>query len=527
VRPGPPAVINEEGDSTLSAVLEARSIVKSFGRNVVLREMSLSVGRGEKLGIVGLNGSGKTTLVKILAGAVAPNSGEAFVDGIPLFPATPSQVIRKGVRVLHQDLGLIDRFSVLENLMLGSGESVLTGKSERERASTMLAAVGCHLPLKRPVGTLTPAEKTFVALAKVLDETRYMTKVLILDEPTAALPRPDVDRLLVMLRDIAARGTAVVVIGHRLAELERFAERVVVLREGSMAAEFKGAGLPHQEVISAMVGTNTVAEDPGPAPEKPRSAAGRKRVGAAQGVLSLRNLAIGPTDGIEVNVEPGDVVGFAGADGTGRERLADVLSGGEAPRAGAVEVDGRRVRSRREARRCGLIVAPSFRLRGSGVAEFSILENIMLTGPVQDYRRIRRDRQERSATDGWVSRLGIVPTDFNALYRILSGGNKQKVILARAMSSRPRFLVLDEPTAGVDPSTRALLYHIVGVLAADGVGIVMISSDMLDFEICHRVIVLCDNGRVMHLDFDSLAIRNRGEREGSIISAMQSWNDEV
>lgn len=516
-----------DGDRTLPSVLETRSIVKSFGKNVVLQGISFAVAKGEKLGIVGLNGSGKTTLVKILAGVVAPDSGEAFFEGVPLLPAAPSQVNRKGVKVLHQDLGLIERFSVLENLMLGSGGSSLIRKSDSERASRMLDAVGCRLPLRKLVGALTPAEKTFIALAKVLDETGYPTKVLVLDEPTAALPQTDVERLFGMLRYIAAQGTAVVVIGHRLAELERFVERVVVLREGRVAAEFNAAGLPHHEVIAAMIGTKALADDTRLGRENPVPREGGRRVEVVtQGVLSLRNVAIGTTDGIEVNVVPGEIVGFAGADGTGREHLAMVLAGGEVPRAGSVEVDGHRVRSQREARCSGLIVAPSFRLKGSGVAEFSILENIMLTGPLQRNRRIRRDSEKRSVAAGWVSRLGIVPANLDTLYRILSGGNKQKVILARAMSSLPRFLVLDEPTAGVDPSTRGLLYRIAAELAADGVGIVIVSSDLLDFEICHRIIVFCDNGRVKELDFRPQMAGDRGEREANIISAMQSRNDE-
>jgi ribose transport system ATP-binding protein len=417
----------------------------------------------------------------------------------------------------------VNRLSVLDNLMLGSrlDHGVLVRRRKEAGAATAaLAVLECGVPLDRLVADCTPVERTFVALSKSLCATGSLPRLLILDEPTATLSASGVERLFGVLRDLAGNGVTIVFIGHRLHEIEEIADTVSVLRDGRIVADFAASAVNPDAVLDAMIGSKDL-------PAGPAAAAADIPVRAAPSVLSpqqarlpvleLFGLAVGGS-GISARVEAGSIIGFAGAEGSGREKLGSVLAGLAKPLAGTAVVGGSVITSARRAKAAGLVVVPNYRLPGAGVAQFSIQENLSLAARAGQL--LTHDGGEGAMAREWVRRLEITPADPKAQYGLLSGGNKQKVMIARGILAEPRVLVLDEPTAGVDPAARDIIYATVRSLADSSVIIVVISNDFLDLQICDRVIVFSSTGRPVEVDFASAGLDSLQEREREILHAM-------
>jgi len=476
-------------------------VSKSFGAVRVLDDVSLVVAPGEVVALVGENGAGKSTLVKVLTGFHRADAAVLEVDGRPATVASARDAEELGIRVVHQDRHLAGRLSVAEQLYLGRDEGGRGGLVNRRelvrRAERDLAAsVGLHVRGDALVDDLTVAEQQLLQVARaVLTRPR----VLVLDEPTASLAASEAALLFDAVRRLAAEGVAVVYISHYLQEVGDLADRVLVLRNGRTAGEVSlgsgedddGARVADAErdalldrVVELMVGHQVA----GLGEREQRRPEGEP-------LLSVDGLtAPGSFTDLSLRVLPGEVVGVTGLIGSGVEALADaVTTGGTATgAAGRVGLGGRRVRSRRSFVRAGGAHVPAQRRRDGIVVRATVRENIGLvaTGEVSRWGLLL-PRRERAVAQRWVERTDVRPADPEALTGSLSGGNQQKVVLAKWLARGSRLFVLDQPTAGVDVASREQLYARIEEQVEDGAGVLLITTDLEELVgLADRVLVL-------------------------------------
>jgi ribose transport system ATP-binding protein len=472
----------------MAPLLEIRDMSKSFPGTRALRSVDLDLAGGEIHALVGQNGSGKSTLIKILAGFHEPENGSVVrVDGQDVELGHPAAARHAGFRFVHQDLALVESLSVVENLALGRGFETGAGgrirwRAERRRANDMLASLGFHLDVRRPAGELTPAERTGVAIARALWEWEDGARVLVLDEPTATLPKAEVEILFESIRRVRDRGLAVLYVSHRLDEVFSIADRVSVLRDGSKVGTYPTHELDEKKLIDLMLGAAVTR------------AVSSTAATAGDTVLRARGLYGEVLDGLDFDVRAGEVVGFAGLTGSGREELLPLLFGARA-RNGTVQVGDDVVvaASPQDAIRLGMSLVPADRLKQGGVFEMSVRSNLTLS----DLKGLRgpggaiRKRREKREVGDWLSRLDVRPKDPDLRLATLSGGNQQKIVIAKWLRLRPRVLLLDELTQGVDVGAKAMIHALIRQAAQAGTAVVLASSD--DEEICD----LCDRTYVL------------------------------
>ena len=465
-------------------VLEVIGLGKSFAGNVALADVSLDVRRGEVVSLLGQNGSGKSTLVKILAGVYHPDNGVVRVGA-------QGGAVPGALHFIHQDLGLIGDLSTIENLSLdgaGSGRALLPlrRKSERRRATELIGRFGASFDVRAPIAQLSPAQRAIVAIARAMDGWSEGDNVLVLDEPTASLQGDEVAALLAAVREVARAGTAVLFISHRLEEVTELADRVVVLRDGRKVHDVPSAGLDAARLASLITGRDV---RPG------------ERVGSASSttdpVLILKGLRGSGLAHLDLQIGPGEVVGIAGGLGSGRERVAGLIYGASGDRRGEVRVRGREIRPGRphEAQRMGLSLVPADRHARGGVMAHSVRENVLLPR-LADFLRLRvhlRRRLENRAALDWARQVELRPLQPERPLGLLSGGNQQKVVIARSLRLAPRVLVLEDPTQGVDVGAAVGIRHLVLEAARGGAAVLVCSSDNADLiAMCSRVLVLRD-----------------------------------
>jgi ribose transport system ATP-binding protein len=464
----------------MAPVLRVAGLSKTFPGLRALHEVGLEVAAGEIVSVVGQNGSGKSTLVKILAGLHHPDPGARIEAG--------------ELRFIHQDLGLVPGLSTVENLALGGtqrwGEALrpVRGREERRAAAAAVARFGGAFDVTRPVGELTAAERAIVAIARALDGWEAASGVLVLDEPTASLPARESARLFEAIRAVAAHGAGVLFISHRLDEVLDLSDRIVALRGGHVVADVAAAEVDHHRLVSLIVGRAVQDAD--------------VRHGAARGapVLTVRDLCAPTLHGVTLEVHAGEIVGVAGLLGSGREQIAGTVAGAQRAIAGEVAVDGRRVAAGDPgaAIRAGIGLVPADRPRHGAVMTLSVRENLTLPmlAPLRRPGRRLDVRAERDEAAEWTRVVGLHPADPERAIATFSGGNQQKVVLAKWLRIRPRVLVLDEPTQGVDIGAKAAIYELVARAAAEGAAVLVASSDDKDLALlCDRVLVLRD-GRI-------------------------------
>jgi ribose transport system ATP-binding protein len=472
----------------MTPLLEIRDMSKSFPGTRALRSVDVDLAGGEIHALVGQNGSGKSTLIKILAGFHEPENGSVVrVDGEDVELGHPAAARHAGFRFVHQDLALVESLSVVENLALGRGFETGAGgrilwRAERRRAQDMLASLGFHVDVRTLAGDLTAAERTGVAIARALWEWEDGARVLVLDEPTATLPKAEVETLFDSIRRVRDRGVAVLYVSHRLDEVFSIADRVSVLRDGRKVGTYPTKELDEKKLIDLMLGAVVTR------------AVSSTATTAGDRVLTARGLCGEVLAGVDFHVRAGEVVGFAGLTGSGREELLPVLFGARA-RNGTVEVGDDVVAPARpeEAIRLGMSLVPADRLKQGGVFEMSVRSNMTLTR-LSDLRgpggAIRKRREKREVGD-WLSRLDVRPQDPDLRLATLSGGNQQKIVIAKWLRLRPRVLLLDELTQGVDVGAKAMIHALIRQAADAGTAVVLASSD--DEEICD----LCDRTYVL------------------------------
>ncbi len=452
---------------TKPPALTVTSMSKSFAGPRVLDSVSLTIEPGEIRALVGENGSGKSTLIKILAGFHLPDEGSAEVDGQPLHLGAGASSEAIGLRFVHQDLGLVDNLDAVDNLALGVGYPSFRGgirwRQERKRVRAALAELGYHFDVRRTVDRLAMSERTALAVARALAPRNSPTKVLILDEPTANLPAAEAERLYQLCRRVADSGVAVMFVSHHFEEVFELAQSVTVLRDGQHVITRPVAGMTEDDLIELVIGRQLEQV------EHDAKAAEQRAV-----VLEVNGLGSDVLNNVDFAVHSGEIVGVAGITGSGRDELAAAVFGGR-HRVGDVKINGAVVPKLRpdQAMAMGMGLVPAERHANAAFMTSTLRENITVVRPGIHWRG-----GEFAMAD-------------------LSGGNQQKVVLARWLRMDPKVLVLDEPTQGVDVGAKSDIHKLVDQAAAQGTAVLVVSTDHEELvQLCHRVLIL-RRGRIM------------------------------
>ncbi len=466
------------------AALSMRGLVKNFGVVKALAGADFEVARGEVHGLVGQNGAGKSTIIKILAGLFKADAGTIEIDGVRCDHLTPRSVEKLGVYIIHQDRLLVPTFTVGEALFLGH-ELAIGGLLNRRRMLKEADALirqyfGITIPPDMLVIDLTAAQQKIVQITRAL---LHKPKILVLDEPTAALIKREVDSLFVTLRRLRSDGIAIVYVSHYMQEIEDLCDRVTVLRNGAKIATVDPRVTPMSEIIGMMIARDIMEMFP-------------KRKGSpGKPALEIRNLALdGVFKEVSLMVRQGEIVGLTGLLGSGAKELLHCIYGLKRATGGDIVVAGDKVvmSSPKKAVGRGIAMVPEDR-RVHGVAlGLSVRENVTLAS-LERYSSggFVNAAKERQGVDDLVQTLAIKTAGREALVRQLSGGNQQKVVLAKWLSRKSSIYVLDEPTVAIDVGSKVEIYHLLNRLAAEGAGILMLSTDLLELVgLCDRISVL-------------------------------------
>jgi rhamnose transport system ATP-binding protein len=454
------------------SLVRLKGVSKAFGGVQALRAVSFDLEPGEIHALVGENGAGKSTLVRILTGAHAPDAGTIEIDGQQVGHADPVTMRAHGIAPIYQQPALFPHLTVAENLAVGHEPARpwrrVDWRGRRERAQALLTRVGADIDVDASAETLRMAEQQLVEIARALGAD---ARVILMDEPTAALTDREADRLFTLARDLRLRGIGIVYISHRLEEIAALADRVSVLRDGELVATRPVAETSRGELIRLMVGRDLQAVFP------------KRTVPIGDVALETEQLgcrALGVRD-VNVQVRAGEILGLAGLVGAGRTELARVLFGINAADQGVIRIGGRAVKawSPAQATRLGLAYLPEDRRRHGVIPEMSIGANTTLASLRAITRAGFLDRQrERAVATTYATRLAIKARSIDAPVSELSGGNQQKVALARWLATGPRVLILDEPTQGVDVGAKVEIHAHIVDLAADGLAILLVSSEL-------------------------------------------------
>ena len=469
-------------------LLAMRRITKRFPGVVALQDVSLELSRGEVLALMGENGAGKSTLMKILGGAYPPDEGQVLIDGRPVVLHGVADAKAHGIALIHQELMLARNLDIAGNIFLGSERrrwgilNRLDRAAMNETAAELLRRVGLNLPPTAPVSALTAGQMQMVEIAKALS---HRARLIIMDEPTSSLAAGESAHLFGIIDGLRREGIGIVYISHRMEEVLRLADRITVLRDGRHVGDLPAGEATHDKVVSMMVGRELSTRFP----EKPGTP-------SAESVLVVEDLLVpGAPAGVSFSAMRGEVLGFAGLVGAGRTELMQTIFGATPALGGDMRLDGQvfRPRSTRDAIARGTYLAPEDRKRHGLVLPMTVAENTSLPD-VANYSRIGflRRRTEQQVAEGQVARLRIKTPTVHRKVVNLSGGNQQKVVLGKWLAMRPKVLILDEPTRGIDVGAKAEIYRQVADLAARGITILLVSSDM------EEIIGTSDRVVVMH-----------------------------
>ena len=469
--------------------LSMKGICKSFYGVEVLHEVDFALERGEVMGLCGENGAGKSTLMKILSGIYAPDAGEIVLKGAPVQRgATPLDMQRLGVSMIHQELNLLDELTVAQNIFLcrepRSGSGLIDFKKMNDAAAALLENLGEKIHPRRKVRELKIAQKQMVEIAKA---TSFNVELLILDEPTAVLTGKETRILFDLIANLSAKGIAMVYISHRLKEIGEVCHKVTVLRDGRWVATKDVREVTPQSLAALMVGRevkDTRARDfAGPPGDV---------------VLEARDVSDALLKGVSFKVRKGEILGFSGLVGAGRSELMEVLFGIRRPQAGTVLIEGRPVtiRSAMDAIQANLGFVTEDRKETGLVLCRDITENANYVTWLKTPGLFKARKRTADDTRRMIERLGIRCSGPDQVVANLSGGNQQKVALSKWLLAGAKVLILDEPTRGVDVGARQEIYRIIREQAAEGVAVVLVSSDLPEIlSICERVVIMHE-GRV-------------------------------
>ena len=473
----------------VALALELDGVSKAYPGVRALDLVSLGLRVGEIHGIVGENGAGKSTLVNVIAGAVVPDGGEIRLAGQRVELSGPWAARRQGIAIVHQEFQSLLALSVAENVLLGSEtmrRRFVNWRAARRQAEAAFRQIGVAIDVRAPMESLGPAQRKLVEIARAVHGA---AAVLILDEPTAALEAGDSARLYASMSALRQAGVALGFISHRLDEVLRICDRVTVLRDGRVVGSWPAAELTIDALIEHMVGRSVdtfFAEHPAPAGEP---------------LLSVRELTVdGAVHEVSLDVGRGEIVGLAGLLGSGRTELAQAIYGAIRHHQGSVTLAGRPLscRSPSDAVRAGICYVPANRQQDGIVFTLDVGANLSL-GVLRQLRRNRLldRRQERRLGEDLITRLRIVTRSLREDVETLSGGNQQKILLGRWLAAEPSVLILDEPTQGIDVGAKAEIHRLVAELAASGMGILLITSDLQELVAMSDRVIVMHRGRVV------------------------------
>lgn len=472
-------------------MIEFRRITKTFAGVTALADVSLSIRRGECHALMGENGAGKSTLGKVLAGIHRPSSGEIHIDGAPARLACPADAARAGVGMVHQELAFCPDLSVAENLALGryprwAGVFVRRGEMER-RARRLLARIGAELKVTRPMRELSTAQEQLVQIAAAVGSG---ANILVFDEPTSSLSEHEAQRLFALIESLKADGVTIIYVSHRMPEVFRLADRISVLRDGRYVGTVEKSATTEEELVRMMIGRPVAAYFP----RHLAAAVGPRRL-CVERLSSPRRF----TD-VSFEVRAGEIVGLAGLVGAGRSELAQAVFGLDAAARGVVEIDGQTLRlgNVQDALRLGVGLVPEDRKRQGLALQMSGRENfsMVILRRLQRLFLLDQARERREATD-LFAKLAVKTPSIETAVANLSGGNQQKVVIAKWLARELKVLIVDEPTRGVDVGAKAAIHALLDDLAQRGLAILLISSELPEIvNLSTRVLVMRE-GRIV------------------------------
>ncbi len=473
-------------DAAETPLLEVRGLTKRFPGVLALDRVDLTLQRGEVLALIGENGAGKSTLMKILAGVQSADAGAICIDGSPVRLESVQDALDHGVALIHQELNLADNLDVGANIFLGREPrrfGLIDRTAINDRSREVLQRVGLKIDPRTPLKRLSIGQQQLVEIAKALSTD---ARVLIMDEPTSSLSQHEAAALFKVVKALRSKGVSVIYISHRLGEVKELADRVTVMRDGQNAGELGRDEIEHDRMVRMMVGRD-ISQFYEHLPHAP-----------GEPLLEVKDLIVPahPQQRISFTLHRNEIVGIAGLVGAGRSELLEVLFGVVQPLGGSIRVGGKPVQPRSpiDAVRAGLALVPEDRKQQGLVLEMSVKENIALAG----LRRNRRvagflnEVQERTDTDAMIRKLGIKTPGPRQIVQFLSGGNQQKVVIGKWLALKPRVLLLDEPTRGIDIGAKEEIYRLMEQLAQAGVAILFVSSEM------EEILGMSDRALVMH-----------------------------
>lgn len=476
-------------------LLEMSNISKSFPGVRAIKKADLRVGYGEVHGLMGENGAGKSTLIKILNGIYQSDSGEIFFDGQKIQPQSSLEAQKLGISTIYQELNLIPELSICENIYIGRepmGKFGIDWKKMEQDAASLLGRMGLHYDVKCSISRQGAAVAQMVAIARAL---ALSAKLVVMDEPTSSLDTNEVKILFEVIEKLKSEGVSVIFISHRLSEVFEICDRVTILKDGEKEGDYNIDELTEISLISKMIGQKV--------PEGSQRIQTETVARAGTPAYAMRGISNSKLSDINLELYEGEVLGFAGLLGSGRTELIRVLFGADTDYRGELEVDGQKVRFRipADAILAGMALCPEDRRIEGIIPNLSVRENItiVLLPKLTRMGFISRSEQERVAEE-FIKKLGIKASDMEQAVKNLSGGNQQKVLLARWLCTNPRLIIMDEPTRGIDVGAKAEIEKIIRELAADGMSVVMISSEISEVvRNSHRVAVMRDGKKLGEL----------------------------
>lgn len=474
--------VMEPADSRL---LTIKSLSKTFPGVLALDDVDLTVDVGEIVGLVGHNGSGKSTLVKVLAGVHSPDPG-SHVD------------LNGSIHFIHQDLGLVPTLNTVENLSLGRREGLRafapTRRAERAEAMQLIARFGGSFDVTVPISNISATECTIVAIARATASWTDERNILVLDEPTAALHGEEVQRLHTVVKQLAANGTGIIYISHRLGEIVELADRAVVLRDGKVILDESRGQYDYETLVAAISGRTSSVDSASSRPIQKESAV----------KLRVSKLAAEDICNLDLEVRAGEIVGLSGLIGSGMEHALGTIFGSRPAISGTVEVAGRLVprMSPRQAIKAGLAYLPCDRRRHGAVLGMSASENLTLASlsSISNKMAVIQTAREKAAAEHDMRAVSVRPFDPNRNFELFSGGNQQKILIAKWLRTDPSVLLFDEPTQGVDVGAKSGIYQLIRRAAENGAAILIASTDEKELAtVCDRVLVMNDGAIVTEL----------------------------
>ena len=480
-------------------VLTMRGICKSFPGTRALHNVDFTLRKGEIHALMGENGAGKSTLIKVLTGVYEKDRGSITVDGSDAHIRSPQDAQNAGISTVYQEITLCPNLTVAENMFIGRSEGALIHWKEREkRTAEILASLGIPARPKQELSGCSLAVQQMVAIARAVD---MQCKVLILDEPTSSLDEKEVEMLFGLMRDLKSRGVGIIFVTHFLEQVYAVSDRITVLRNGELVGEYVVEDLPQVELVAKMMGKdlNDLAD---------LEQVGVKSAGGENVVYEAKKLSSTESRPFDFHIRKGEVNGFTGLLGSGRSECVRAIFGADRVTGGTVKMDGKAVKVSKphDAMKAGIGYLPEDRKRDGIIADLSVRENIILALQVMKgfFHPMSRKEMEQFA-DEYIKTLQIKTASQDTPVGSLSGGNQQKVILARWLLTHPEYLILDEPTRGIDVGTKLEIQKLVLKLAEDNVSVTFISSEIEEMlRVCSRLIVMRDRKIVGELTGDDL-----------------------